>query len=44
MFEVLANDQNNLDEVLVKLKKAVEFSQDPVEKPPYFWGVIGLDE
>lgn len=44
LFEVLANDQNNLDEVLVKLKKAVEFSQDPVEKPSYFWGVIGLDE
>ncbi len=44
LFEVLANDQNRIDEVLVKLKKAVRISEAPVEPPPYFWDVIGLED
>ncbi len=44
LFEVLANDQNKIDEVLVKLKKAVRISEVPVEPPPYFWDVIGLED
>ncbi|MEL7625734.1 MAG: pyrimidine-nucleoside phosphorylase [Anaerolineaceae bacterium] len=42
LFDVHVNDRNSFDTVFQKLKTAVEISDEPVEPPPYFWGVIGL--
>ncbi|MFZ3070360.1 MAG: thymidine phosphorylase [Anaerolineaceae bacterium] len=42
LFEVHANDPIKLGEVKERLKKAVDISEQPVERPPYFWGVIGI--
>ena len=44
LFEVHANDAEKLNQVLEKLKSAVEIVDEPVEPPPYFWDVIGLNE
>lgn len=44
LFEVHANDEERLNQVLHKLKNAVTIVEEPVEAPPYFWDVIGLDE
>jgi len=44
LFEVHANDEEKLNQVLEKLKSAVEIVDEPVEPPPYFWDVIGLNE
>jgi len=43
LFDVHVNDRNSFDTVFQKLKSSVEFSNEPVDPPPYFWGVIGLD-
>ena len=43
-FDVHANDETRLEEAVFKLKQAVKISSEPVESPPLFWGVIGLDE
>lgn len=43
LFDVHVNDRNSFDTVFQKLKSSVEFSNEPVDSPPYFWGVIGLD-
>lgn len=42
LFDVHVDDRNSFDTVFQKLKTSVEFSDEPVEPPPYFWGVIGL--
>jgi thymidine phosphorylase len=44
LFEIHANDEEKLNQVLEKLKSAVEIVDEPVEPPPYFWDVIGLNE
>jgi len=44
LFEVHANDEEKLNQVLEKLRNAVEIVDEPVEPPPYFWDVIGLNE
>jgi len=44
LFEIHANDEERLNQVLQKLKNAVTIVDEPVEAPPYFWDVIGLDE
>ena len=43
LFDVHVNDRNSFDTVFQKLKSSVEFSNEPVDPPPYFWGVIGLE-
>lgn len=42
LFDVHVDDRNSFDTVFQKLKTSVELSDEPVEPPPYFWGVIGL--
>ncbi|MFZ3150659.1 MAG: thymidine phosphorylase [Anaerolineaceae bacterium] len=42
LFEVHANDRVKLNLVKERLKKAVEIDEQPVERPPYFWGVMGI--
>ncbi len=42
MFEVHANDPDKLLQVKERLKSAVTIVDEPVERPPYFWGVIGI--
>jgi pyrimidine-nucleoside phosphorylase len=44
LFEVHANDEEKLNQVLEKLRNAVEIVDEPVEAPPFFWDVIGLNE
>ncbi len=44
LFEIHANEEERLNQVLHKLKNAVKIVDEPVEAPPYFWDVIGLDE
>ncbi len=44
LFEVHANDEEKLIQVLEKLRNAVEIVDEPVEAPPFFWDVIGLNE
>ena len=44
LFDVHVSDRSSFDTVFQKLKGAVELSDEPVEPPPYFWDVIGLDE
>lgn len=44
LFEVHANDEEKLNQVLEKLRNAVEIIDEPVEAPPFFWDVIGLNE
>lgn len=44
LFEVHANDEERLNQVLEKLRDAVEIVDEPVEAPPFFWDVIGLNE
>ncbi|HOR77355.1 MAG TPA: thymidine phosphorylase, partial [Anaerolineaceae bacterium] len=42
VFEIHANDYEKLIQAKERLKKAIEITQDRVERPPYFHGVIGL--
>jgi len=44
LFEVHANDEEKLNQVLEKLRNAVEIVDEPVDAPPFFWDVIGLNE
>jgi len=44
VFEVHANDEDKMNQVLDKLRMAVEIVDEPVEAPPFFWDVIGLNE
>lgn len=44
LFVVYLNDDNKYNDALVKLKKAVTIVDTPVQPPPYFWGVVGLNE
>lgn len=43
LFEVHVNDRNSFDKVFEKLKNSVEYSDEPVEPPPCFWDVLGMD-
>ena len=43
LFDIHVNDRNSFDTVFQKLKSSIELSDEPVEPPPYFWGVIGLE-
>jgi len=42
LFEVHANDPRKLQQAKERLKNAVKIVNEPVEKPPYFYGVIGI--
>ncbi len=42
LFDVHMSDRKAFETVFQKLKTSVEISDEPVEPPPYFWGVIGL--
>lgn len=42
LFDVHVSDRKAFETVFQKLKTSVEISDEPVEPPPYFWGVIGL--
>ncbi|MEL7645486.1 MAG: thymidine phosphorylase [Anaerolineaceae bacterium] len=42
LFEIHANDPRKLQLAKERLKKAVKIVDKPVEKPPYFYGVIGI--
>ena len=42
LFEVHANDPRKLQQANERLKNAVKIVNEPVEKPPYFYGVIGI--
>jgi len=42
LFDVHVSDRKAFETVFQKLKTSVELSDEPVEPPPYFWGVIGL--
>jgi len=42
LFEVHANDPRKLQQAKERLKNAVKIVNRPVEKPPYFHGVIGI--
>ncbi|MGI6251328.1 MAG: thymidine phosphorylase [Anaerolineaceae bacterium] len=43
IFEVHANDPDKLKAARVRLKNALKLQKSPVERPPYFYGVIGLE-
>ena len=43
LFEVHVNERNSFDKVFEKLKNSVEFADEPVEPPPCFWDVLGMD-
>ena len=43
LFEVHVNERNSFDKVFEKLKNSVEFMDEPVEPPPCFWDVLGMD-
>jgi pyrimidine-nucleoside phosphorylase len=42
LFEIHANNAEKLLQAKERLKNAVEITEDRVERPPYFYGVIGL--
>ena len=42
LFEVHANDPRKLQQAKERLKNAVKIVNEPGEKPPYFYGVIGI--
>ncbi len=42
LFEIHANDPRKLQQAKERLKNAVKIVNKPVEKPPYFYGVIGI--
>jgi len=42
LFEIHANNTGKLLQAKERLKNAIEITQDRVERPPYFHGVIGL--
>ena len=42
LFEVHVNDESKYNDAMVKIKNSVELSTEPVERPPYFYGVIGI--
>ncbi len=43
LFEVHVNERKSFDKVFEKLKNSVEFMDEPVEPPPCFWDVLGMD-
>ncbi len=43
MFEVHVNRKSDFDLVFEKLKRAVEICNEPVDPPPCFWDVIGVN-
>ncbi|NLB71039.1 MAG: thymidine phosphorylase [Chloroflexi bacterium] len=43
LFDVHVERESDFDLVFEKLKNAVEFSSEPVEAPPYFWDVLGVN-
>ncbi|MCK9245502.1 MAG: thymidine phosphorylase [Anaerolineaceae bacterium] len=43
LFDVHVNDRKSFDTVFQKLKASVELSDEPVEPPPCFWDVLGLN-
>ena len=43
LFDVHVDDRKSFDTVFQKLKASVELSDEPVEPPPYFWDVLGLN-
>lgn len=43
MFEVHVNRKSDFDLVFEKLKSAVEICVEPVDPPPCFWDVIGVN-
>ena len=43
LFDVHVSKESDFDLVFEKLKQAVEIVSEPVEAPPYFWDVIGVD-
>ena len=42
VFEIHANDYEKLIQAKERLKNAIEISVDRVDRPPYFYGVIGI--
>jgi len=42
LFEIHANNAGKLLQAKERLKNAIDITQDRVERPPYFHGVIGL--
>ncbi|HPS31962.1 MAG TPA: thymidine phosphorylase [Anaerolineaceae bacterium] len=42
LFDIHANDPRKLQLAKERLKNAVKIVDKPVEKPPYFYGVIGI--
>jgi pyrimidine-nucleoside phosphorylase len=42
LFEVHAQDKGKQHSAIERLKNAVKYKKDPVKRPPYFHGVIGL--
>jgi thymidine phosphorylase len=43
LFDVHVEKDSDFDLVFEKLKNAVEISTEPVEAPPFFWDVLGVD-
>ncbi|NLD20787.1 MAG: pyrimidine-nucleoside phosphorylase, partial [Clostridiales bacterium] len=43
MFDVHVEKESDFEIVFEKLKKAVEITNEPVEAPPYFWDVLGMN-
>lgn len=43
LFDVHVEKDSDFDLVFEKLKNAVEISIEPVEAPPFFWDVLGVD-
>lgn len=43
LFEVHVNKESDFDLVFEKLKQAVEICDEPVDPPPCFWDVIGVN-
>ncbi|MEA4811742.1 MAG: pyrimidine-nucleoside phosphorylase [Anaerolineaceae bacterium] len=42
LFEVHANDKGKQRSAIERLKGAIKYDSNPVKKPPYFYGVIGM--
>lgn len=42
LFEVHAQDKGKQHSAIERLKNAVKYKKDPVKRPPYFHGVIGM--
>jgi len=42
VFEIHANDYEKLIQAKERLKNAIDITEDRVDRPPYFYGVIGI--